>query len=419
MSVVCPAAYSIAACLFLAHAPAVCAAYDVPAGYEVLQKNCFRCHGAAKISGLDLRTQETALAGGAHGAVIVPSDPEQSRLYKLVTHMAEPGMPPGRKLSDDDLEALRIWIESGAPYPKVDVKEADAAEKAALAKLEERPITAEERNYWAFRPVRRPMPLKVAEAVWNQNPIDAFVLAAMKSKGLKPSPPASRRVLIRRAYLDLTGLPPSPAEVEAFVNDKSPGAWPRLIDKLLASPHYGERWARHWLDLARYADSEGFEFDRDRPEAWRYRDYVVNAFNTDKPYDRFIREQLAGDEYVTRDTPPEQAREWIIATGFLRLGPSGGGGGERGKQESLDDIITTTAMTFSGLTVGCARCHNHKFDPIPQKDYYRIQAVFYSTRPDTHPLVSQEDVARYRAEVNRINELQRPYRKAKADLESP
>src|SRR5262249_37449083 len=158
--------------------------------------------------------------------------------------------------------------------------------------------------------------------------------------------------LIRRAYLDLLGLPPAPEEVEAFLKDRSPDAWPKLIDKLLASPHYGERWARHWLDLVRYADSDGFEFDRDRPEAWRYRDYVTKAFNGDKPYDRFIREQIAGDEYAG-DLPTAEARDAMVATGFLRLGPSGGGGGERGKQESLDDIVTTTSMTFLGMTVGC------------------------------------------------------------------
>lgn len=411
----CRTAACVLACGFLLRPPGLRAA----GAYTVLQKNCLGCHGAAKTSGLDLRTSESMLAGGAHGAVIVPTDPDQSRLYKQITHVAEPAMPPGKKLSDDDIETLRIWIEAGAPYPKIDAKEADAAEKAAMAKAEERPITAEERSYWAFRPVKAGSPPKVDEAAWNANPIDAYVLAAMKSKGLKPSPRADRRTLIRRAYLDLTGLPPSPEEVDAFVKDVSGDAWPKLIDKLLASPQYGERWARYWMDLARYADSDGFEFDRDRPEAWRYRDYLIKSFNDDKPYDRFVKEQLAGDEYVTKDTSPEAAREAIIATGFLRLGPSGGGGGERGKQDSLDDIVTVTSMTFLGMTVGCARCHNHKFDPIPQKDYYRIQSVFYSSRPYTYPLVSSADVAKYRAEVNRITELQRPFRKAKADLETP
>jgi mono/diheme cytochrome c family protein len=256
-------------CCLGATAAGLYAADENSSAYTILQKNCFICHGAAKTSGLDLRTPETALAGGMHGAVIVASDPSQSRLYKVLTHEAEPAMPPGKKLSDDDIETIRIWIEAGAPYPKIDAKEADAAAKAEMAKLEERPITAEERNYWAFRPVKQVNPPKVAEAKWNANPIDAFVLAAMKSKGLRPSPPAERRTLVRRAYLDLTGLPPTPQEIDAFLKDTSADAWPKLVDKLLASPQYGERWARHWLDLVRYADSDGFEFDRDRSEAWR------------------------------------------------------------------------------------------------------------------------------------------------------
>ncbi|MCI0661679.1 MAG: DUF1549 and DUF1553 domain-containing protein [Acidobacteria bacterium] len=235
----------------------------------------------------------------------------------------------------------------------------------------------------------------------------------MKAKGLKPSPPANRRTLIRRAYLDLTGLPPAPEQVEAFIKDNSPDAWERLVDRLLASPHYGERWARHWLDLVRFADSGGFEFGVDRPDAWRYRDYVVNSFNADKPYDQFVREQLAGDEY----SPDSQ--EAMIATGFLRLGPEGGGGGERGRQDSLYDLIATISLTFMGMTVSCARCHDHKFDPIPQKDYYRIQAVFFSTRPVSYPLVSAEVVASHRAETQRIEALQKPLRKAKNDLEAP
>ena len=392
---------------------------DAADPYSILQKNCFGCHGAAKTSGLDLRTPETALAGGAHGAVIVASDPEQSKLYKVITHIAEPAMPPGKKLSDDEIETLRIWIEAGAPYPKIDAKEANAAEKAAMAKLEERPTTHEERAYWAFQPVKQVVPPKINDAKWNVNPIDAFVYASMKAKGLKPATPADKRTLIRRAYLDLTGLPPAPEEIDAFVKDTSPGAWSKIVEKLLASPNYGERWARHWMDLTRYADSDGFEFDRDRPEAWRYRDYLVNAFNADKPYDRFIKEQLAGDEYVTKETPPDKVRELTVATGFLRLGPSGGGGGERGKQDSIDDIITTTSMTFLGVTVGCARCHNHKFDPIPQKDYYQMQAVFYSIRPNAYPLASPEEVKHYREETNRITELQRPFRRAKEELEAP
>jgi hypothetical protein len=384
--------------------------------YAILRQNCFGCHGAAKMSGLDLRTAESVLAGGDNGKVIEPPDASASRLYQFITHQSKPTMPPGKKLPDAAIETLRRWIEAGASFDGFE-KEAAAEKDDGPAKLIERPITPEERGFWAFQPPRRSPEPRVSNPVRGANPptnpIDAFLLAKMKAKGLKPSPRADRRTLIRRAYLDLTGLPPGPEEVEAFVKDSSPGAWERLIDRLLASPHYGERWARHWLDLVRYADSGGFEFDVDRPEMWRYRDYVVKAFNDDKPYDQFIREQLAGDEYAP------DSQEAMIATGFLRLGPEGGGGGERGRQDALDDLITTTSLTFMGLTVGCARCHDHKFDPIPQKDFYSIQAIFAPTRPISYPLVGADVVAAHRTETQRIEGLQRPLKKAKEELEAP
>jgi mono/diheme cytochrome c family protein len=383
--------------------------------YAILKQNCTGCHGAAKTSGLDLRTAEGVRAGGANGPVIVPFEEENSRLYQFVTQQAKPTMPPGKKLSEADLETLRRWIEAGAPFDGFEQTVADATAKKddESAKLSERPITPEERRFWAFQPPRRTSVPRATRPGWTSNPIDAFLLAKLNAKGLKPSPKAERRTLIRRAYLDLTGLPPAPEEVEAFVNDKAPDAYAKLVDRLLASPHYGERWARHWLDLVRFADSGGFEFDVDRPDAWRYRDYVVKAFNDDKPYDQFIREQLAGDEYAP------DSQEAMIATGFLRLGPEGGGGGERGRQDALDDIITTTSLTFMGMTIGCARCHDHKFDPIPQKDFYRIQAIFAPTRPMSYPLVGADVVAVHRAETQRIENLQRPLKKAKDELEAP
>jgi mono/diheme cytochrome c family protein len=396
--------------------------------YAVLKKNCFACHGATRTSGLDLRTAGSVRAGGEGGPVIVPFEANESRLYLFVNHSEKPAMPPGKKLPDTDIEILRRWIEAGASFDGFENTVASASyekrkderktETGVEVGIEERPITPEERRYWAFQQPQRTDPPRITNKNPNPpNPIDAFLIAAMKAKGLSPSPQADRRTLIRRAYLDLTGLPPSPEEVESFVKDSAPDAWERLVDRLLASPHYGERWARHWLDLVRYADSGGFEFDVDRPDAWRYRDYVVNSFNTDKPYDRFVREQLAGDEYASDSG--SDSREAMIATGFLRLGPEGGGGGERGRQESLDDLITTTTLTFMGLTVGCARCHDHKFDPITQKDYYRIQAVFFSTRPVSYPLVGPDVVAAHRAEVQRIESLQRPLKKSETDLEAP
>jgi mono/diheme cytochrome c family protein len=381
--------------------------------FVVLQQNCVGCHGAARASELDLRTAEGVTAGGENGKVIVPGDAQASRLFQFVTHQEKPTMPPGKKLSDSDIETLRKWIVAGASFEGFAPA---AAEAPKTEKLPERPFTAAERGFWAFQAPQRTTPPRAALASWNRNPIDAFLFAAMKAKGVQPSPRADRRTLIRRAYLDLTGLPPAPEEVEAFVNDKAPDAYEKLIDRLLASPHYGERWARHWLDLVRYADSGGFEFDVDRPDGWRYRDYVVKAFNEDKPYDQFVREQLAGDEYAPESDNTQDA---MIATGFLRLGPEGGGGGERGRQDALDDIITTTSLTFMGMTVGCARCHDHKFDPIRQSDFYRIQAVFAPTRPLSHPLVKPDVVAAHAAETKRIEAQQKPLRKAKDDLEAP
>ena len=385
--------------------------------YGIFKRHCFECHGESRKGRLDLRTHDTLIKGGTNGPVVVAHEPEQSRLYERVSH-PDPAraMPPpaNARLSDDDRETIRQWIEDGGSLESVEEAVPDERKSStALATIEERPITPAERQYWAFtRPVRAPVPA-VSHARWGRHPIDAFLFSSMRTKKLTPSPRADRRTLVRRVYLDLIGLPPSPEEVDAFVNDRAPDAWPRLVDRLLASPHYGERWARHWLDLVRYADSGGFEFDVDRQEMWRYRDYVVRSFNGDKPYSQFVREQLAGDELAPGSD------EAMVATGFLRLGPEGGGGGERGRQDALDDIVMTTTLTFMGMTVSCARCHNHKFDPIPQKDYYRIQAVFASTRGIEHPLVPSHEVTAHRAETARVEGLLKPIRQAKREIEAP
>jgi mono/diheme cytochrome c family protein len=385
--------------------------------YAILKANCFECHGAPKRGGLDMRTPDSLAAGGAKGKVIVPHEPDKSRLYLNAMQEGEVKMPPAprAKLSEADLETLRAWIEAGGSLEGVE--EAVGAAKSAeeMRKSEERPIKPEERQYWAFKPaVRAPIPQPRTPG-WNTNPIDAFLASAMEAKGLKPSGPADRRTLIRRAYFDVTGLPPTPEQVEAFVNDKSPAAWEKVVDSLLASPAYGERWARHWMDLVRYADSEGFEFDNDRPQMYRYRDYLIEAFNTDKPYDQFIKEQLAGDEYLPGEPDSHERQNALIATGFLRLGPSGGGN----RQDALDDLVSTTSLTFMGLTVGCARCHNHKFDPIPQKDYYRIQSIFVPTSEVSYPLAPTADVDANRAESQRIQNLQRPLQDEKRKIEAP
>jgi mono/diheme cytochrome c family protein len=376
--------------------------------YGILETHCVTCHGIAKASGLDLRTRASLLAGGTRGPAVIAFNVEKSLAIRLVAHEETPSMPPGKTLAPADIDTLRRWIAAGALFEESEAGSATAEKrKAEMAKLEDRPITPEERQFWAYRPPKASEP-----AIKRRNPIDGF-LAVMAQKQITPSPRADRRTLIRRAYLDLLGLPPERAEVEAFVNDRRPDAWERLVEKLLASPHYGERWGRHWLDLVRFADSGGFERDFDWPNAWRYRDYVIKAFNDDKPYDRFIREQLAGDEFYPGSD------EAIVATGYLRLGMDNNIKDERTRMDELDDLVATTSLTFLGMTVGCARCHNHKFDPIPQKDYYRLQAVFFSTRGYEYPLVRPEEIAAHKAEMSRIDRLQEPLKKEKRALEEP
>jgi hypothetical protein len=243
--------------------------------------------------------------------------------------------------------------------------------------------------------------------------VDAFLLAAMEAKGLKPSPEAARHTLVRRLYLDLWGLPPTPAEAHAFVNDRRPDAYEQLVDKLLASNHYGERWARHWLDLVHYADSGGFEYDRDFKAAWRYRDWVVRAMTGDKPYDQFVRDQIAGDELRPED-PDAQT-----ATGFFRLGLEHNIKTEVTRMEELDDVLQITGGTFLGVTIGCARCHNHKFDPFPQKDYYRMQAVFFSTKDSDYPLANAAAIAQYKAANAKVDEIVKPFKRQVEDIEKP
>ena len=376
----------------------------------VLKQNCQVCHGAAlQQSGLDLRTRQTILQGGERGAAVVGSNPGLSWLWRLVTHETKPFMPPGGKLADEQIEVLRKWIMAGAPMPEGEVSDEEAARLEALRKLEERPITEEERNWWAFvDPLRAGVP-----GDGEGHPVDAFLDAKLGERGLANSAPASRRTQVRRVYLDLIGLPPSPEQVQSFLEDDSPDAWESLVDQLLDSPHYGERWGRHWLDLVHYADSGGFERDFDWPTMWRYRDYVVNAFNNDKPFDRFVLEQLAGDEVA-----PDSA-EANIATGYLRMVLDNNIKDERTRMDELDDNVATTAQTFLAVTAQCARCHDHKFDPIPQKDYYRMQAVFFSTKETEYPLVSDEEVERHKALNRAITEEQKPFRDRMAEIEEP
>lgn len=377
----------------------------------ILEQNCVSCHGAKiQRSGLDLRTEESALKGGTRGASVVPGKPEQSLLYKLVTHQEEPEMPMGGKLSDAEIAVIADWIRQLQPKAI-----ADAAPESAPVRAPGYGITDKDRSFWAFiKPVRLAVP-KVKQRSWVKNEIDAFVLASLEAKGLKPSPAASPRELLRRVYFDLIGLPPSPDEMAAFLKDPSEAAYRKVVEKLLASQHYGERWGRHWLDLARYADSGGYEFDYDRPHAWRYRDWVIRAFNDDKPYDQFIREQLAGDQLKpVAETKPED----LIATGFLRNGPTVDNAvNEQTRSDELDDMVSTTSSVFLGLTVGCARCHDHKYDPIPQKDYYRLQAVFFPFQKTEKLLVSEEEKKAHAAANKAIDEKLRPYKAKIAAIE--
>ncbi len=380
---------------------------------KIIAANCVGCHGAPiKNAGLDLRKRDSILKGGERGAAVSPGNPDLSRIYRQVAHLDGPHMPPGKKLPDEDIATLKLWIERGVPYEDIlDKSEEDA--RKALSKLEERPITPAERKWWAFQKVARPTPPTPQTANWARNAVDQFLLAAMEKKGIRPSPATDKRSLARRAYLDLTGLPPTPAELKEFLDDQRPEAFDKLVDKLLDSPHYGERWARHWLDVVRFSDSGGFEYDRERDNAWRYRDYVIRAFNNDKPYDRFLKEQLAGDELYPGNI------EAKIATGYLRLGVENNIKTEQTRMDELDDIVVTTANSLLGVTVGCARCHNHKFDPIPQKDYYRMQAVFFGTKVDEYPLATPAELARIKEETKRVEDLQRPIRKEIRAVEQP
>ena len=344
----------------------------------ILERSCRSCHGdTAPMGRLDLSTRESLLRGGTRGVDLVPGNAADSRLYRRVAGLEQPAMPAkGEPLTPKEVAALKQWIDEGARWDAPTSTNASRS-AAALAALENRVITPEERNYWAFKlPVQSPLP-DVGSGFTN--PIDRFLEAARRAHAVKPAPRADRHTLVRRAYLDLLGLPPTPAQVDAFVADRSPDAWERLIDGLLASPHYGERYGRLWLDIARYADSAGFEYDTHRPNAWRYRDYVIKSFNDDKPYDRFLIEQIAGDEMDGR------TNDSLVATGFLRMGPRvlfrEKDNPER-RYDYLDEIIGTIGKGTLGLTVNCARCHNHKFDPICAEGLLPVRGFAVRLRRD-------------------------------------
>ena len=339
----------------------------------ILKQQCLGCHGEGNIfAKLDLRTRESFVKGGERGPAIVAGDPDSSLLMAAIDHAGELQMPPGgpeKRLPEDVRNAFREWIAAGAPFVS-----GESAEKWEF----------EEADLWAFRPVKNAEPpTEGVDLTGVRTPIDSFVQAKLAELGIQPAPRADKLTLIRRVTYGLTGLPPTPEEVEAFLGDDTEGAFKKVVDRLLDSPRYGERWGRHWLDVTRYADTAGYSNDFERPNAWRYRDYVIRSFNNDKPYDRFVLEQIAGDELFPSES------EAIIATGFLRAGPwehTGMSVAAVTRQLFLDDVTHHVGQTFLGLTLGCARCHDHKFDPIPTKDYYRFQAVFSKTAFARRPL---------------------------------
>ncbi|HVX11360.1 MAG TPA: DUF1553 domain-containing protein [Pirellulales bacterium] len=330
----------------------------------VLAQKCLKCHGGEKVSnGLRIDGREALLKGGKHGAAVVPGEPDKSQLIDAVRHGARK-MPPGEKLDPQIVSDLVEWVRRGAPWP----------EHLAVAG------DIEQARHWAFQPVRD-VPPPDDSTGWSKQPVDRFILQKMQEHHVEPGPPADRLALLRRASFDLIGLPPTPQEVDAFLEDDRPDAFERVVERLLASPHYGERWGRHWMDLVRYADTAGDNADYPIPEIYRYRDYIIDAFSSDKPYDQFVREQLAGDLLAAEVVDdPRLYAERVAATGYLALARRYATAPFELWHLTLEDAIDTTGRAFMGLTLRCARCHDHKFDPVTTEDYYGLYGIFASTK---------------------------------------
>ncbi len=349
----------------------------------ILTAHCSECHTGAKAKGgLRLESRSLLRKGGDSGPVIVPGHVDESLLLAALRH-EDLKMPPKGKLSDTVIADFKSWIRDGAVDP--------------------RPIDAPAEKHWSLRPRSRPEIPRVSRSNdpgWVQNPIDAFILDRLQRSGLEPAPAADRRTLIRRVSYDLIGLPPTPEEIAAFASNNSPRAYEQLIDRLLESPHYGERWGQHWLDVVRYAETEGYEYDGHRSGAWRYRDYVIRSFNADKPFDQFVREQLAGDELDPTN------HEYRVAAGFHRLGPVRRNAGNKKVAFSRNEVLTerTDALgsAFLGLTLGCARCHDHRFDDIPQTDYYRLQAFLAASHDHDWILADEAAQSQWKTETEKI-----------------
>ncbi len=340
----------------------------------VLVEHCYKCHSAASKTakgGLLLDTRDGVRTGGDSGPALEAGNPDKSLLIKAVRYTdKELRMPPKTRLAPGQVADLEAWVKMGAPDPRT--------EAAAAARAKPAIDFEAARRFWSFQPPKKQSLPDVKHKEWPRNPIDHFILARLEEKGLPPTSDADKRTLVRRATFDLIGLPPTPDEVDAFLADKSPDAFATVVDRLLASPHYGECWGRHWLDVARYADTAGDSADYPIPQAHRYRNYVIDAFNKDKPYDQFIREQIAGDLLGGRTE--EERYDRIVATGFLALARRSGEDPDKEHHITIDDAIDTLGKTVLGMSLSCARCHDHKFDPIPKEDYYAIYGILASSR---------------------------------------
>jgi hypothetical protein len=353
----------------------------------VLVANCLECHGPNKHkSDLRLDSREAMLKGGETGPAVVPGKPQESLLVEAIHYDGTIQMPPRGKLSKQDVAALAEWVRQGAPWPQPRHDAARRRPPPSSPEPGQSAISAKDRDFWSFRSVREPLPPAVHDESWPRSPIDRFVLSSLEAAGLTPSPPADKRALIRRVTFDLIGLPPTPDEIDTFLADHSPEALAKVVDRLLASSHYGERWGRHWLDLARYGEDQAHSFQpRLYPYGYRYRDWLIKALNRDLPYDRFLLEQIAGDLL-----PDTGLQERLPALGFFALGPVYYGDSKQFDQYA--DRIDTLSRSVLGLTVACARCHDHKYDPIPTSDYYALVGVFASTEYLEAPCAPREQV---------------------------
>ena len=371
----------------------------------ILANNCYGCHTNSALGGLRVDSREALLKGGVSGPSLVPGDPAKSLLITAVLQTGELKMPKGSKLKSEEIDDLTAWVKAGATWPASSVP-------VTVSKSGEYVITPQQRAFWSFQPLKTVAPPAVQDTAWAKTDIDRFILARIEKEGLKPVAPANKRALLRRATLDLTGLPPTPEEIDAFEKDTAPDAFAKVVDRLLASPHYGERWGRFWLDIARFGEDDYRSLDpmgrglNPYPNAYIYRDWVINAFNNDLPFDQFVRAQLAADKMDEKLRP-----KMLPALGFLGQGPwyYDNGAVEVTRADERHDRVDVVTRGFLGMTVACARCHDHKYDPIPTKDYYSLAGVFASTRYNEYPRMPKDVVAEYDAKEKKIEEKQKLY----------